>query len=180
MELVLRPDAQESAHLARWNIDILVAQYEGMIYLPLSPICQAMGLASNGQIRRIREHVVMSKHFRRFYLGKDGRGANAQATACISERILGFWLGTISVSHVREEVREFILEFQEELVVAAHVALKQYLQRAAPRFTDSEAAMRAQLLRLERTQAEALAFYFAVEQRVSDIEAELFKPEDSD
>lgn len=170
---VLEPDAQEIVHLGRWGIDAPVARYEKVVYLPLKPICQAMGISAPTQIRRIREHRVMAKHLRRFSLASPS-GGGKQSTACIADRILGFWLGTISVNHVRPELRDWLLEFQEELVEAAYTALKSHLQRTSTPAGD--VAMRAQLLRLERNQADALAFYFALEQRINDIEEVIFRP----
>lgn len=175
-EIILRPDAQELAHLERWDIDLPVAQYQRDIYIPLAPLCQAMGIASNGQIRRIREHPVMAKHFRRFYLSRDGAGKNTQATACISERVIGFWLGTISVNQVRAELRDWLLEFQEALVDAAHLALKQHLQRT-PLTPESVRSLVQQLARLDGAHADTVAFCLLLDQRIADIEQVLFQPD---
>ncbi len=113
------PLAQETVALDRWQVSFpLALDSSGEMFIPLRALCGYLGIAPNMQLRRIKEHPVLARHLRNFALMTPTRGK--RPTWCISHLVIGFWLGTISVTHVREELRTGLFEFQSDLVAAAH------------------------------------------------------------
>lgn len=115
------PQMQEEVTLRRWNLQVPIAAAEGDVYIPVRALCACLGVSSDMQVRRIKQHAILKQYLRRFALA--GPRGGRQPTYCLSKRAIGFWLGSISIGHVREDVRDGLLDFQTELLRAADALL---------------------------------------------------------
>lgn len=83
------------------------------VALPIRSICEAMGLDAPAQSARLREHDVLSQGLR---VVKVPIGNRVQSVLAINRRYLAFWLATISPAQVRDNVRDKLVRYQQELV----------------------------------------------------------------
>jgi hypothetical protein len=119
---VEQPAAQKLLIMEQWdNAQFPVACDEmGSIYLPVRALCLYLGIASQMQIKALRKSRSMSRYLRRFTLSSPA-GGGRQAQWCLHIRALAFWLaGHIDADHVRPELQEGLLEWQDTLIQAAH------------------------------------------------------------
>ena len=88
------------------------------IYVSIRQMCELLGVAYQGQIRRINDDPVLSKHVKgvniMFTPNTDGRGGGRQVTNCLPIDYLNGWLFGINAKRVRPEVRERLIIYQEK------------------------------------------------------------------
>lgn len=88
---------------------------DGRIFVPIRHMCDVLGVNYQGQIDRIRRDAVLSKYEMQLNVARDeGRGGE-QATNCLMLKFVPGWLFGISSQRVREDVREKLERFQEEV-----------------------------------------------------------------
>lgn len=160
----VEPESQGLVTLERWELEVPVAASQGMAYIPVRTLCVYLGISSDMQIKRLKQHEIMAKYLRRFML-KTGRGGS-QATYCLPQRVVGFWLGSISIGHVREELRSGLLDFQEALIDKANELL---LGQSHPLY-NGLSPVKAQLTTHEAQIAGVTRFALALEERIGRLE----------
>jgi hypothetical protein len=119
---VEQPSSQKLLTMEQWdNAQFPVACDDtGSIYLPVRALCLYLGIASQMQIKTLRKSRSMSRYLRRFILSSPS-GGGRQAQWCLHIRALAFWLaGHVDADHVRPELQEGLLEWQDTLIQAAH------------------------------------------------------------
>jgi len=90
--------------------EIPAALVEGQdIYLPIRPMCQALGVASQMQIARIKADEVMAENLRRVRLITPGGPQTVQALHIES---VPLWLGTLEPGRVREDLRPRLIAYK--------------------------------------------------------------------
>jgi len=90
--------------------EIPAALVEGQdIYLPIRPMCQALGVASQMQIARIKADEVMAENLRRVRIATPGGPQTVQALHIES---VPLWLGTLEPSRVREDLRPRLIAYK--------------------------------------------------------------------
>ncbi len=90
--------------------EIPAALIEGQdIYLPIRPMCQALGVASQMQIARIKADEVMAENLRRVRLVTPGGPQTVQALHIES---VPLWLGTLEPGRVREDLRPRLIAYK--------------------------------------------------------------------
>lgn len=95
---------------------ILAVQLEdGRIFVPIRHMCEILGVGYQGQIDRIRRDPVLSKYEMQLDVARDAGRGGRQAANCLLLKFVPGWLFGISASRVREEVREKLIRFQEEV-----------------------------------------------------------------
>src|SRR5690349_6673566 len=82
------------------------------IYVPIRPICEALGLTWPGQWERIKGDRVLSEAVRSVRVTLTERGA--RAVLCLPLKFLPGWLFGIQARRVKPELRERILRYQRE------------------------------------------------------------------
>lgn len=92
--------------------EILGVELEGVFYVVLKPVVQAMGLAWHGQYERIKRDPVLSEGVRVIRI-PFAKGGNQDAVTLRLDRLHG-WLFSIDSSRVKEEIRELIQVYQRE------------------------------------------------------------------
>lgn len=103
---------------------LLAAQVDGEVFVPLLPVCEALGLDPSSQLAKLKRKpwatVVMNT-----MVAGDGK---ARQLAAVDLRSLPLWLATIEPSRVRPEAREALVAYQRE---AAEVLFKHFLAPGA-------------------------------------------------
>jgi len=90
--------------------EIPAALIEGQdIYLPIRPMCQALGVASQMQIARIKADEVMAENLRRVRIATPGGPQTVQALHIES---VPLWLGTLEPGRVREDLRPRLVAYK--------------------------------------------------------------------
>ena len=92
-------------------IAVIVDGHE--VALPIRSICGALGLDTQSQSERLREHDVLSQGLR---IVKIPVGNRVQSVLAINRRYLAFWLATITPSQVNNTARSKLVSYQQELV----------------------------------------------------------------
>lgn len=107
---------QELIPLYEWGCTVPVVWYEGKAHYPLTSLCDVLGVKSQQQRDRLREHAVLGRLLRQLPV-KTRTGT--RETWCIERRGIGFWLGSIQIASIRADIQPRLMEFQEALVDAA-------------------------------------------------------------
>lgn len=96
---------------------VAVQMEDGTVYVPIRQMCDLLGIGYQGQIDRIRRDPVLQKYEALIELERDEAGSKggAQSTNCLSLRFVPGWLFGITASRVREEVRDKLILYQEQV-----------------------------------------------------------------
>jgi hypothetical protein len=82
------------------------------VAVPVRTICLALGLDVQSQSDRLRNHDVLARGLRIVKVPVDGQ---LRSVVAILHDYIPFWLGTITPSLVRDEIREKLVHYQLEL-----------------------------------------------------------------
>jgi len=105
----LRADRQQQVVLVEGE-EVLAVQVAGEgIFLPLRPMCAALGIDFSGQSQRIRRHDVMSAALRRVQIETAG---GSQVFQCLELESVLMWLATIEAKRVKESLRSRLQVYQ--------------------------------------------------------------------
>jgi hypothetical protein len=96
---------------------IAVQLEDGEVYVPVRQMCELLGIGYQGQIDRIRRDPVLQRYEQQVTIEADGgtRGGGAQATNCLALKYVPGWLFGINASRVKDEVREKLVLYQEQV-----------------------------------------------------------------
>jgi hypothetical protein len=102
--------------------DIIAAlvEEEGrrVVYVPIRPVCNQLGIDWSSQRQRINRDPVLSKTTKGVVVittpSADGRGGGPQEMLCISLDYLNGWLFGINANRVKPEIRERLIRYQTE------------------------------------------------------------------
>ena len=89
--------------------ELYVVNHDGEAFTPMRPIIEGMGLAYQGQIDKLKGRF--SKGVMEIMIPTAG---GTQKMFCLALRKLSAWLNTISPNKVRPEIRERVIQYQEE------------------------------------------------------------------
>lgn len=92
--------------------EVLGVEYDGIVFVVLKPLAEAMGLAWNGQLERIKRNEVLREGMRMVRI-PSLRGGDQETVTLRLDRLHG-WLFTVNTGHVRTEIRELVKTFQRE------------------------------------------------------------------
>jgi hypothetical protein len=100
----------EQRHIEVEGEDVLAA-WTGQrdVYVPLTPICQALGVAPAAQVRRIRRDDVLAEQLRLLRIDTPGGPQTVQA---LHLEAVPMWLATLDTARVKEEVRPRLRTFK--------------------------------------------------------------------
>lgn len=104
---------------------IEAAQLDGEVFVPIRPLCDALGLAVQRQLAKLKAKpwaVITLK----VMTGADGK---AYRMAAVDLRSLPLWLATIEPSRVKPEARPALVAYQRE---ACDVLYRHFLAPPAP------------------------------------------------
>ncbi|EKD9930519.1 phage antirepressor N-terminal domain-containing protein [Escherichia coli] len=89
--------------------ELYVANIDNEAFIPMRPIIDGMGLSYQGQVDKLKSRF--SKGVREIMIPTKG---GSQNMLCLALRKLAAWLQTISPNKVRPEIRDKVIQYQEE------------------------------------------------------------------
>lgn len=90
--------------------NLYVVNYNGQPYVPMKPIVEGMGLTWQSQFEKIKQRFK-STITEIVIVAADGKERNM---ICLALRKLAGWLHTISPNKVKAEIRDKVIQYQEE------------------------------------------------------------------
>lgn len=94
------------------GIDIMAVEIDGETYIPIKPICEAIGVEAAPQRAKIQEDDILSAvGTLSVSTGADGK---SYEMLCLPVRYIFGWLFTINPKNVKEEAREKVLEYRRK------------------------------------------------------------------
>ncbi len=90
--------------------NLYVVNYNGQPYVPMKPIVEGMGLAWGAQFAKLKQRFSSSVSEIEM-VAEDGK---LRSMVCIALRKLSGWLHTISPNKVKAEIRDKVIQYQEE------------------------------------------------------------------
>ena len=94
------------------NTEVQVVENEKGRFIPIKPICQLLGIDSNGQKQRIENDKILSSVACMTHAtGADGK---QYEMFCIEYKYIFGWLFTIDASRVKPEAQEAVIKYQRE------------------------------------------------------------------
>ena len=88
---------------------LYVVTHDGEVYTPMRPIIDGMGLTYQGQVEKLKSRFA--KGVREIMIPTKG---GSQSMTCLALRKLNGWLQTISPNKVKPEIRDKVIQYQEE------------------------------------------------------------------
>lgn len=123
----------------------------GVVYIPLKPICEIIGVAWQSQLEKIKQDEVLSSTITEIVIvANDGK---QREMTCLPLEFLNGWLFKLNPSKVAPEVKGIVIKYQRECykVLAAHFQ-GQPVQRIP--LTKAELALEYQKLESRKTELE--------------------------
>ena len=95
------------------GVDIVtVADENGEVFVPIKPICQAIGIAENKQAEKIREDEILGPTATlRVVVAADNKD---REMFCLPLKYIYGWLFTINPKNVAPEAREAVMRYRRE------------------------------------------------------------------
>jgi hypothetical protein len=98
---------------------------DGLIWVPIRHMCEALGVDRVGQLQRIQRDPVLSKYLTTLPVTlPDGRTYEMD---CLPLKYIRGWLFGINASRVKEAIREKLIRYQEEVIEIIDRAFSQVL-----------------------------------------------------
>lgn len=102
----------ETKFISRVNNVDIVAANDAENFVPIKPICEALGIDANGQKQRIeRDEILGSTACMIHAVASDGKDREMYA---IPFRFVFGWLFSIDASKVREDAQEVVIKYKME------------------------------------------------------------------
>lgn len=101
--------ADRTINVPFYGAHLYIVNHNGEPYTPMKPIVEGMGMAWQTQHRKLTERF--KKGITEMVIPSAG---GAQSMLCLSLRKLNGWLQTISPNKVRPEIRDKVIQYQEE------------------------------------------------------------------
>lgn len=91
------------------GVNLFVVNFNGQPYTPMKPIVEGMGMAWQSQLAKIKSRFP--KGITEIVIPSAG---GDQSMICLALRKLSAWLSTISPNKVRPEIRDKVIQYQNE------------------------------------------------------------------
>jgi hypothetical protein len=155
---------------------VLVEGEQGkIVYVPIRPICDFLGVDWRSQYQRIRRDPVLSKHFAGVVVTttpdpKRG-GGGAQQTNCLPLDYLNGWVFDINADRVKVEIRDRVIRYQEQCY---RILANSFMERSFSAESPSIQAL-TQIREMGRAIMQMAEQQIEVERRVATTENRLDK-----
>jgi hypothetical protein len=94
---------------------IAVRTKDGRVYAVIGHMCEALGIETQGQTRRIQRHAVLARGYGWVdILSTQGEATQRRRAQALRVDLVPLWLSGVRTSSVREEARPKLERFQEE------------------------------------------------------------------
>src|SRR5579883_1660940 len=153
---ILDPVEQRLVVLTQAGEDeVLAARTEtAEIYLPLRPLCTALGINWATQFRKIKADEVLFESTRQIRLQTRG---GPQVQVCMDIEAIPMWLASIEPSRVREDLRERLKSYKRWVRKVVYEAFARETGIETTRTAPAPADPRSDIVALERIERMALA-----------------------
>ena len=141
---------------------------QGEVLIPIRPICDALGVNSNGQIEKIKSDPILGATDKlSLSVGPDGR---QREMVCLPLQYVFGWLFTINPGNVDERAKEAVIRYKKE----CYDALYNHFARARQRQLDEnreEIRLLAELTRVTDEIQEAKGKRRSIETKLAKLRA---------
>ena len=94
------------------GVEIVAVEQDGTIYVPIKPICMAVGVAYESQVNKIKEHPILAQTISlRDMVAADGKH---RELLCLPLKFVYGWLFAISPANVSEQTKASVIKYQAE------------------------------------------------------------------
>ncbi|WP_336708896.1 MULTISPECIES: phage antirepressor N-terminal domain-containing protein [unclassified Cedecea] len=140
--------ADRSINVPFHGADLYVVSVGGEVFTPMRPIIDGMGMTYQGQVEKLKSRF--SKGVREIMIPTKG---GEQTMLCLALRKLNGWLQTISPNKVKPEIRERVIQYQNECddVLYEYWTTGQVTPRAEKKASKSKLSTATQLTPLRQT-----------------------------
>lgn len=104
--------------------DELIAIQEpnsGAIYVPLTRLCDNLGIQRYRQVQRIRQHPVLQRGLETLTIDS---GGGLQEAQCLRIDMIPLWLSGVNANRVKPEIRDKLIRYQTEVADVLWQAFK--------------------------------------------------------
>ncbi|MCO5190570.1 MAG: phage antirepressor N-terminal domain-containing protein [Anaerolineae bacterium] len=108
---------------------VAVLAKDGLVYVPIRPICDNLGITLAGQRERIGRDPVLSKAVSSVSVTLTQQ---SRAMLCLPLKFIPGWLFGINANRVKEDLRDKIIRYQEECYDVLWEAFRDGLLTAEP------------------------------------------------
>lgn len=160
-ERALQPIEQKEVEFYGDDLTAVRAE-DGHVYVVMAHMCDALGIDTQGQARRIRRHTILSNGLTWVdILSTQGEQTQRRRAQVLRVDLVPLWLSGIRANSVSEEIRPKLEKFQEAAAAVLWEAFQDGRLTVDPTFSellerDSEAVeaykMIAAMLKLARNQ----------------------------
>ena len=113
---------------------------DGHVYVSLRHLCEALGLARQGQVRRIRDDKILSEGYQGGNIllppSADGRGGGVQRVGMLRVDMVPLWLTGVRVKAVKEHIQSKLERYQREAAKVLWEAFQEGRLTADQSFSD--------------------------------------------
>lgn len=120
------------------GVEIITVEKDNEVYVPIKPICLAIGVDPEGQRQRILRHYILKSVA--FTLKATGADGKSYEMFCIQLEYVYGWIFTIDANLVSEDNRKDVAEYQRECYAALYRHFAGSLRR---RLEENEAEIKA-------------------------------------
>ncbi len=149
----------------------IIEETNGQIFVPIKPICQALGIAARKQIEKLKsDEILSSTGTLRVSVGADKK---EREMYCLPYKYIFGWLFRINAKNVSEDAREAVIQYQRECYdvlfqnfTEPHEFIRQkqeaiekeleYYERASSNFKNAKNYMNHAKLRLKEVRHQTL------------------------
>lgn len=125
------------------GVDISIIE-NGDRYVPIKPICQALGVDEDGQLRKIKADPILAPTANlRLVVAEDGK---ERQMVCLPLLVVFGWLFTINPKNVKEEAREVVIAYKSE----CYYALGNYFFEKSNYIEEKQLQIEAQMEEVDR------------------------------
>lgn len=94
------------------GVEIVTVEQDGEVYVPIKPICTALGIAFERQYSKIQQHPILGSTVTlRVIVAADSK---EREMVCIPLEYVYGWLFTINASNVPDSAKESLVKYQKE------------------------------------------------------------------
>ncbi len=105
---------QEQLSVDFYGDELVAAIVEGEPYIPISPICDYMGLSWSGQRERINRDAVLAGAVVSIRVTRRESQRGPREMLCLPLKYLNGWLFGVNANRVKEELRDRVIQYQKE------------------------------------------------------------------
>ena len=154
--------------------EIMAVDRDGEIYVPIKPICQALGIAFQSQHQKLQTDPILSSVVTLSVItAADGK---AYETVCLPLKFVYGWLFTINPANVSESARESVTKYKMECYEALYNHFTSGLRRQIET-NNAEIALLGQINAALAAEKEAKSTRKKAEEALSKLRAERLNPQ---